>query len=128
MSSSEKEYFEARLKKTKRLQKMVTAVSIISFFGSTGFAVISTLQQEKQNHVQAKVSLQTSLQEQARGFELVLQREPKNRLALEGLVSVRLQLKDAKGALETLEKLVKLYPEQQNYKAQFELLKNEQSK
>ena len=126
MSSSEKEYFETRSKKRKRLQNIVTVVSIISFFGSTGFAVIGGLQQANQTSNQpTPVSGESVLQQQARGFELVLQREPENRVALEGLANTRVELKNTQGAIALLEKLIKLHPEEAGYKAQLEQLKQQ---
>jgi cytochrome c-type biogenesis protein CcmH/NrfG len=129
MSSSEKEYIEARSKKRKRLQNILTVVSIVSFFSSTGFAVVGGLQQANQTSNQpAPVPVESTLRQQARGFELVLQREPENQFALEGLVNTRLELKDTQGAKAILEKLVKLYPEQAGYKAQLEQLKKKEVK
>ncbi len=126
MSSSEKEYIETRSKKRKRLQNIVTVVSIVSFFGSTGFAVVGGLQQANQTSNQpTPVSVESVLKQQARGFELVLQREPENRVALEGLANVRLELKDTKGAIALVEKLVKLHPQDLEYKAQLEQLKQQ---
>ena len=129
MAGSDEEYLITRKKQIGRRQKIVTIVSMFSFFGSTVFAVIPAIQQASQpKPANASASAESLLQQQARGYELVLQREPKNQLALEKLSLLRLQLKDAKGAMELLEKLVKLHPERQDYKVVLEQLKKEQGK
>lgn len=61
------------------------------------------------------ISEREELEAQARGYELVLQREPDNATALEGLLEVKLRLEDLPGSIEVLEKLVRAKPEQTNY-------------
>jgi predicted Zn-dependent protease len=51
------------------------------------------------------------LQEMAKGYEKILEREPDNPTALQGLAQARLQLKDFIGAREPLEKLYKKNPD-----------------
>lgn len=104
----------------KRFQQIVTLVSIVSFFGSTAYgaigAISSALKQPTEDATTAASSRESQLQAQERGYELVLQREPENQVALKGLVEARLQMKNAQGAVKPLEKLVQLNPKQQEYK------------
>ena len=58
---------------------------------------------------------QQELEEQAKGFELVLQREPTNRTALENLIEIRLELGDIQATIAPLKKLTELTPEEPNY-------------
>jgi cytochrome c-type biogenesis protein CcmH/NrfG len=127
MAGSDEEYLISRKKQIERRQKIVMIVSIFSFFGSTVFAVIPAIQQASQpKPAIASVSVESGLQQQARGYEMVLQREPENQLALEKLSVLRLQLKDGKGAMESLEKLVKLHPDRRDYKVVLEQIKKQQ--
>ncbi|MBD2680425.1 MULTISPECIES: tetratricopeptide repeat protein [Nostoc] len=130
MAGKGEEYLIARKKQIERRQRIVTMVSMVSFFGSMVFAAIPPIQQAIQSPkpVAASVSPESALQQQVKGYELVLQREPENQLALEKLSVLRLKLKDPKGAMEPLEKLVKLHPERQDYKTVLAEIKKQEVK
>lgn len=55
------------------------------------------------------------LEAQAKGYELVLQREPENITALRGLLEAKLALGDVQGAVTPLERLAKLQPDETMY-------------
>jgi len=106
----------------KRLQQIFMILGAVSFIGSTAIATAgmftSSLNPPKQDDKTAASQAKDSqLQAQARGYELVLKREPDNQIALQGLVQTRLEMNDLKGAVEPMEKLVKLNPDQASYKA-----------
>ncbi|MDB9312718.1 tetratricopeptide repeat protein [Spirulina sp. CS-785/01] len=60
-------------------------------------------------------SQQEELAMQARGYQMVLEREPDNTTALEGLIEVRLQQGRLEDALAPLERLAKTNPQQPDY-------------
>ncbi|MBH8574689.1 tetratricopeptide repeat protein [Nostocaceae cyanobacterium CENA369] len=126
MSNSAEDYLTARAKKIERKKRLLSIVSIISFVGSAGFGVIHLIQYASQPHQPTVVYTESLLEHQARGYELVLQREPNNQVALEKLSLLRLQLKDIKGSVELLEKLVKQYPNRQDYKMLLEQMKKQE--
>lgn len=55
------------------------------------------------------------IEAEASGYQKVLEREPNNDTALNGLLKIRLQQKDLKSAIAPLETLAKLHPEQTEY-------------
>lgn len=55
------------------------------------------------------------IEAEASGYQKVLEREPDNDTALNGLLKIRLQEKDINGAIAPLERLAKLHPEQTEY-------------
>ncbi len=103
---------------------IVNTVMILGLIAFLGFSLIpfmgvfqsSSRQAETAATAQANAQAQkTELEAQARGYELVLQREPDNQTALRGLLEIRLQLQDIPGVIAPLEKLTKLQPEETRY-------------
>ena len=78
----------------KQLQQAFALVSFVSFFGSTIYGAIGAINSANQQLAagvpKAAPSMESQAQAQARGYEMVLQREPENQVALEGLVTARL--------------------------------------
>lgn len=121
------------------IERIAAVVSIVSFGGSIVFGAISTvnsaLNQPTQNQTVSATptrsqnqSQQSQLKAQEHEYEVVLKQEPENQIALKGLVEVRLQMKDTKGAVKPLEKLIKLNPDQQEYKTLLAGLNKEKGK
>ncbi|BAZ32863.1 hypothetical protein NIES4074_53700 [Cylindrospermum sp. NIES-4074] len=143
MTSSSEDYLIKRGKQIERKKRIITIVSVVSFVGSTVFAVVPAIQQAiyhpqsatpqsatppSATPPSATASAETALQQEVRSYELVLKREPDNQVALEKLSVLRLQLKDTKGSVEILQKLVRLHPDRQDYKALLEQMKKPQGK
>ncbi|BAB72512.1 tetratricopeptide repeat protein [Anabaena sp. FACHB-709] len=118
MASSGEDYITTRQKQIARKKRILTIISFVGFVGSSVFAIVPAIQRATQNPqpVTPTVSAESSLQEEAKGYELVLQREPNNQTALEKLSIIRLRLKDKKGAIALMEKLVQQHPARQDYK------------
>ncbi len=58
---------------------------------------------------------QAELADQAHGYELVLQEDPDNLIALRGLLDVRIQMGDIEGTIEPLERLAEQNPDESDY-------------
>ncbi|WP_293232475.1 MULTISPECIES: tetratricopeptide repeat protein [unclassified Microcoleus] len=130
MESIQKKSGDSRVRKgdslrdsyASRIKQIFAFVSMAGFAGSTIFGMVSLFSsglssQHRQKPVAAVVVSQESLlAAQEREYQTVLQREPQNQTALEGLANVRLEMKDDVGAIEPLEKLVKLNPDRADYK------------
>ena len=111
----------------KRFQRIIILGSGLAFLGSTGFILIEALSNSPQQPAPTKTANSTPAQlaEREQGYELVLKREPENPAALQGLVETRIQMDDLAGAIEPMEKLVEIYPEQPELKALLEALKQQ---
>ena len=116
MASSSDDYLVQRGKQIERKKRIVTYIGLLSFGGSMLFGGVNTIKQAWEKPKQAVVqSAETELQKQVKGYELVLQREPNNQMALEKLSIIRLKSGDNKGAIALMERLVKLHPDRQDY-------------
>jgi cytochrome c-type biogenesis protein CcmH/NrfG len=129
MTSSSKDYFVVREAKEKRKKKLLAIISVVCFGGSMLFGAVGTVRQALRTP-QAQpepISVEASLQQQAEGYELVLQREPENQMALEQLSLLRIRLEDFTGAMEPLEKLISLHPEREDYQVMLDNVQKWQS-
>ncbi|HBE17046.1 MAG TPA: hypothetical protein DEG17_19970 [Cyanobacteria bacterium UBA11149] len=117
------------MSQTKPLQRILLLWSIVAFVASSGYGLFSLFssawQQPKRSGQNEAQLINKQLQEQEKGYELVLQREPENQVALKGLVDTRLEMKNVKGAIAPLEKLVELNPDREDYKTLLSKLKQE---
>lgn len=114
--------------------QIVLALAILAFVGVSVIPIIGAFNNtppSNQNTASTRGTLtsadqKSKLEDEVRGYELVLQREPENQTALKGLLQARLQLlsqkeksevkpADIQVVIEPLEKLAKLNPEQSEY-------------
>ena len=121
MESTQKKSSDSRVRKGDRIKQIFALVSMVGFGGSAIFGIVSLFSsglssQHQQKQAPVAVSHESLLAAQERGYLTVLQREPQNQTALEGLANVRLEMDNRVGAIEPLEKLVKLNPDRADYK------------
>jgi cytochrome c-type biogenesis protein CcmH/NrfG len=105
---------------SKKLSRIVTLILGLGFGGSMLALSLSGVFSQSNSPSTAQnnpddPSVEEQMQLQASGYEKVLQREPSNLTALEGLMQIYLQTGDRDKAVLTLEKLVKHHPEQSQY-------------
>lgn len=115
------------INKRRGLVTVVMVLSLLAFVGFSVIPIVNSIIKAGQNGIQATPSptqtisaKQADLQAQARGYELVLQREPDNQTALQGLLQTRLELirlkqGDMKDVIPPLEKLFQLNPQRAEY-------------
>ncbi|MEL6164226.1 MAG: tetratricopeptide repeat protein [Cyanobacteria bacterium J06628_3] len=106
--------------------KIVLILAVIALVGGSMVPIIAAFNESQQPNNAANSTgnsasdQKTKLEDTARGYESVLQREPENSTALQGLLEARLRLfqlgqGDIKGIITPLEKLSKLNPEETRY-------------
>ena len=114
-------------KNNRWLINLFLVVTIVGFLGFSFFpllenilprfnksSVASTVPSPQGSSTPTNAGL-VDLVAQAKGYELVLQREPDNSTALRGLLEIRLQQGDLKGAIVPLEKLAQVKNEESDY-------------
>jgi tetratricopeptide (TPR) repeat protein len=108
--------------------QVILGLAVLAFVGVSVVPIIGAFNNSpppNQNTASTRGSSSSSdqkskLEDEVRGYELVLQREPENQTALKGLLQARLQLLSVKqgniqGVIEPLEKLAKLNPDKSEY-------------
>ena len=113
----------------KSLQKTLIFVSGAAFLGLMVFPLMSIFRSSPRQSTQLPepetLPSEQQLQEAEQGYEKVLAREPDNPVALQGLVKTRLQLNDLQGTIEPMEKLIELYPQEENLQALLAVIKQQ---
>jgi len=108
-------------KKNKTWILVVIGIIVVAFVGVSVIPFLNNQPSPQQANNPSSAPTQTqpeqeNLADQARGYEAVLEKEPENENALQGLIEVRIQQGDIEGALSPLEKLADLNPDQQAYR------------
>ncbi len=106
----------------KPLQRILTVLFGLAFLGSTGFGLlrlfVNPVKEPEAEPSQETAGIDphlTAAQDRERGYRKVLEREPENKFALDGLAVTRLQMQDYQGAIQPIEQLLELEPENPRY-------------
>jgi tetratricopeptide (TPR) repeat protein len=121
---------------SKTWLRVVTLILGLGFAASTAAIGLSGL--FSQNNSTSNLSESTSntanspdaeaqIQMQISGYEKVLEREPKNATALQGLAQIYLQTGKIEKAVPVIEKLVAYYPDQPQYAGVLQVIKQQQA-
>lgn len=112
----------------KNLQRIVILMFGLAFIGSTGAVVLAGLFDNRNtasNTVSNSQTPEEQIQARVRGYEKVLEREPENFTALNGLAELYLQTGNTEKAIPVIEQLAQLQPERQEYQNILEVLKQQ---
>ncbi|NEQ23099.1 MAG: tetratricopeptide repeat protein [Microcoleus sp. SIO2G3] len=105
----------------KRNRWLINSVLIVAVLAFVGLAIYPAVEAWRDRDAPTPTAAgtpaarQAELEAQARGYELVLEREPNNQTALRGLIDTKIQSGDLKGAIEPIKKLAELNPDQSQY-------------
>ena len=119
--------------KTKTLVRFATLVMVFGFAGSTIAIALSSVFSQGDHAASGTheygdaPSVDEQIQMRVDGYEKVLAREPKNITALEGLAQLYLQTRNTEEAIPVLEKMVKYYPERQEFASILQIVKQQES-
>ncbi|MGK7945979.1 MAG: tetratricopeptide repeat protein [Microcystaceae cyanobacterium] len=108
----------------KRFQRIVVILSGVALIGVSLVPLLNQLGQpsesdrvnrENTNPQAPNTAENEQLKQLEAGYQSVLEREPDNRVALQGLVEARARMNDFQGAKEPMEKLLALEPDNPVY-------------
>ncbi len=103
--------------KRNRWLYVVIVLAILALLSFSILPVLSSVTGRYGSQIKTEeTSTQVELATQAKGYQLVLEREPENQTALQGLLESKLKLGDITGGLAPLEKLADLNPNQPDYR------------
>lgn len=102
---------------SKAQQQAFTLISGVLFLGSMATSTLHLFTAGASQPPTPVESETSTLAAQAKGYELVLQREPENLIALEGLADTQLAMHNPQAAIAPLTKLAKLNPQNPAYTA-----------
>lgn len=113
----------------KKVFSCFAAIAFLSMMGSGLIKMYSNALQSGQETPEEEVPSATEqasiLAARERGYELVLEREPNNSTALEGLVQTRIEMNHLSEAIPPLEALVSINPDRGDLKALLDQLKED---
>jgi hypothetical protein len=107
----------------EKTKKAIVIVSGVAFLGSSLMGLAGLIGSSFQSSAQGEKATQSQnaqILAQEKGYIAVLQREPKNPTAIEGLeqiVNAKAMSGDLQGAKSTIAALVKIDPKNKNYQA-----------
>lgn len=106
----------AETKRNRWLAQIVLVVSALALLGVTIIPYLNTANVATTPTTNASPDARKKqFEDQIRGYEMVLQREPENPNALRGIIDAKRSLGDIQGTIAPLEKLVKANPNQPDY-------------
>ncbi|MGK7941729.1 MAG: tetratricopeptide repeat protein [Crocosphaera sp.] len=107
-----------KVSKTKH-RRWIYAALILMLLALLSFSILpilsSIVQASQSNQVSVVTPETTRLENEALGYQLVLEREPDNENALLGLLETRLRQGDLEAAIAPLKRLAQLNPQQTDY-------------
>ncbi|BAQ60606.1 FOG: TPR repeat [Geminocystis sp. NIES-3708] len=117
----------AKVTSKEIVKKSFIIISGLAFFWFSASSVIEMITKPATPSVNQSQgedsSAEALLKKEVKGYELVLEKEPDNRFALEKLVEIQLQLRNLQAALPLTEKLVKLDPQNTRYQQVLKIIK-----
>lgn len=107
---------------SEKARKNIVLLSLVAFSVSMGGSLIQLFMTSDVSNQAgaAETTIDTQLVDAEEGYKIVIQREPNNETALQGLLEARLARKGWQDAKQTLEKLLELDPKNEGYQGLLE--------